>query len=286
MIPAAFAPLASHLWQSTLFTVVAGVMTLVLRCNQARVRYWLWLAASYKFLLPFSWLVGIGHQFEWRAAPAVMPPVLSAVTDMVNGPIFLTSLPTSKPTPDHLAALLLMLWAVWAFGFVAVAGGWVYEWLRVRAIVRGASPLPLLGLPIRVVSTPARLEPGIFGIFRPVLLLPEGIAVRLTQAQLQAVVTHELCHVRRRDNLAATVHMMVEALFWFHALVWWLGARIVDEREALAKLNGQANEITGTLCQNVRVNGNFDTVTAERGGFDFWNSGKCFRIRIASTARP
>ncbi len=70
-----------------------------------------------------------------------------------------------------------------------------------------------------------------FGIFHPVLLLPEGIAIRLTQIQLRAVVTHELCHVRRLDNLTATLHMLVEAVFWFHPLVWWLGVQMVDERE-------------------------------------------------------
>ena len=122
------------------------------------------------------------------------------------------------------------MWAVWFCGFVVVAAGWAREWLRIRAIVRAASPLPL-DLPIQVVATAARLEPGVVGMFRPVLLLPEGITARLTQAQLQAVLAHELCHVRRRDNLTAAVHMLVEALFWFHPLVWWLGARLVDERE-------------------------------------------------------
>jgi uncharacterized protein (TIGR03435 family) len=230
MIPAPFAPLASHLWQSTLFAGVVGLLTLALRSNQARVRYWLWLAASYKFLLPFSWLVSIGHQFEWRAAPTIMPPAFSAVVDAVNHPLFLAPLPAAKLTPDHLPVLLLVIWAVWFCGFVVVAAGWAREWLHIRAIVRAASPLPL-DLPIRVVSTAARLEPGVVGMFRPVLLLPEGIAIRLTQAQLQAVLAHELCHVRRRDNLAAAVHMLVEALFWFHPLVWWLGARLIDERE-------------------------------------------------------
>jgi uncharacterized protein (TIGR03435 family) len=75
------------------------------------------------------------------------------------------------------------------------------------------------------------LEPGVFGLFRAVLLLPEGIANRLTPAQLQAILAHELCHVRRRDNLAAALHMLVEAIFWFHPLVWWIGARLVEERE-------------------------------------------------------
>ncbi len=69
------------------------------------------------------------------------------------------------------------------------------------------------------------------GLLRPILLLPAGIAERLTPPQLEAVLAHELCHVRRRDNLFASIHMIVEAIFWFHPLVWWIGARLVEERE-------------------------------------------------------
>ncbi len=54
---------------------------------------------------------------------------------------------------------------------------------------------------------------------------------RLTPSQLEAVLAHELCHVRRRDNLTSVIHMIVEAVFWFHPLVWWIGARLVEERE-------------------------------------------------------
>ena len=75
------------------------------------------------------------------------------------------------------------------------------------------------------------LEPGILGIARPVLVWPEGISDRLEDAHVEAIVAHEVWHVRRNDNLAAAVHMVVEAIFWFHPLVWWLGARMVDERE-------------------------------------------------------
>jgi uncharacterized protein (TIGR03435 family) len=71
----------------------------------------------------------------------------------------------------------------------------------------------------------------VFGIFRPVLWLPVGIADCLDNAELEAILAHELCHMRRRDNLAAAVHMVVEAVFWFHPLVWWLGARLTEERE-------------------------------------------------------
>jgi uncharacterized protein (TIGR03435 family) len=86
-------------------------------------------------------------------------------------------------------------------------------------------------LSVEVRSSPALLEPGVFGLWRPVLLLPQGIVERLTPAQLEAVLAHEICHIRRRDNLTASLHMLVEALFWFHPLVWWIGAHLVEARE-------------------------------------------------------
>lgn len=105
------------------------------------------------------------------------------------------------------------------------------RWLQIRRAVIGAAPLSL-DAPIPVRSSPVLLEPGVVGLFRPVLLLPDGICERLTSQQLQTVLSHELSHVRRCDNLTAAIHMLVEALFWFHPLVWWLGDRLVVEREA------------------------------------------------------
>jgi bla regulator protein BlaR1 len=84
---------------------------------------------------------------------------------------------------------------------------------------------------VEVRSSPGLLEPGVVGLWRPILLLPAGIRERLTPPQMEAVLAHELCHVRRRDNLFASIHMIAEAAFWFHPLVWWIGARLMDERE-------------------------------------------------------
>jgi uncharacterized protein (TIGR03435 family) len=84
---------------------------------------------------------------------------------------------------------------------------------------------------MEVMTSPAFREPGVFGIRRPILLLPAGITSHLTPPQLEAILAHELCHVRRHDNLATGIHMGVEAVFWFHPLVWCLGARLMDERE-------------------------------------------------------
>jgi len=230
MIPVHLPPFANHLWQSTLFAAVMALLTLALRNYRAHVRYWLWLAASVKFLIPFSLLVSVGSQFEWRTAPAVAPP-LSAAIEQISQP-FATPMPlvAGPAAPVVLPLLLAVLAAVWFGGCAVVLCLWCVRWRRVRIAVRMASPLPIQA-PIKVMSSSSLLEPGVFGLFRTVLLLPEGIADRLTPAQLKTIVAHELCHVRRRDNLASAVHMLVEAIFWFHPLVWWIGARMVEERE-------------------------------------------------------
>src|SRR5688500_10408761 len=68
-----------HLWQSTIFGAFVALLALALRHNGARVRYWLWFAASMKFLVPFAALVAIGGQVTWRTVeivPFAEAPVL------------------------------------------------------------------------------------------------------------------------------------------------------------------------------------------------------------------
>src|SRR5467141_4568190 len=48
---------------------------------------------------------------------------------------------------------------------------------------------------------------------------------------MESIVADDLCHVRRRDNLATVIHTAVEVVFWFHPLVWWLEVRLMEERE-------------------------------------------------------
>ncbi len=227
MIPVSLSPLANHLWQSTLFAAAAWLLTLALRKNRADIRYGLWLAASVKFLVPFSLLVSIGHRFEWRVAPAIGPVPISHVVKQVSQTFALPAATTTATSPGPVPNLLF---SIWFCGVAVSATVWVRFWRRFRAALRTSTPLHL-DLPIPVMISPGRLEPGVFGILKPVLLLPEGIPGRLTPAQLHAILAHELCHVRRRDNLTAAIHMLAESIFWFHPLVSWIGRRMVEERE-------------------------------------------------------
>ncbi len=65
----------NHLWQSTLFAAVVAVAALALKQNQAKTRHALWVAASAKFLIPFSLLVALGTRVEIPVMPQVMPAV-------------------------------------------------------------------------------------------------------------------------------------------------------------------------------------------------------------------
>ena len=250
MIPA---PLADHLWQSTLFGAAAALLAFALRKNRAQTRYALWLTASLKFLIPFSLLIALGNHIDinWPAAAPIAHPAFSAAVEQVGRP--LVSSPLSPSSSDESQApapaspVPRILLTVWLSGSLLILLRWTRSWLRIRAAVRASVPLPIPSAPertgrvvpvvrdssneVRILSSPSRLEPGVFGIFRPVLLLPAGITGHLGSAHLEAILAHELCHVRRRDNFWAALHMLVQTLFWFHPLVWWIGGRLVDERE-------------------------------------------------------
>jgi len=227
----------NHVWQSTLFAGVIAILALAVRHNRARLRYGLWLAASVKFFVPFAALAAAGGLLEWRQAPAAIRSVVASpgVRD-VSAPFAAmwmdpTPMATAAAPPQWLAPIVF---TAWACGFAAIVLRRVRQWREIRAAVRGstpfadATPVPA-GIEIRTASTV--LEPGVVGVCRPVILLPEGIEAYLAADQFAAVLAHELCHVRRRDNLTAAMHMLVEAVFWFHPLVWWIGARLVITRE-------------------------------------------------------
>ena len=230
--PSWISPLMNHLWQSTAVALAAWVLVLALRRNRAAVRYWVWMVASIKFLLPFSIFEAAGEFLRPRAATTfASTPVSAAVTQMTQPfePVQQAS-PWAASSAQHAHIWPMVFIALWAVGGLVVVLRWWRRWLQIRAAARAAMPSNIHAA-VPVLMSPALMEPGVLGAIRPVMLLPEGIAGRLSQLQLNAIVEHELCHVRRRDNLTFALHMVVEALFWFYPLVWWVGARLVEERE-------------------------------------------------------
>ena len=238
-----------HIWQSTLFAIAIGLLTLLFRRNRARVRFALWFAASVKFLLPFSIIVWLGSWIETSALHSLGRfnpcsgsgsfdglPLLGetgqSFAHAVTAALWPSTITISEVTGAWLS---LSLVGVWSIGFIAIIAARVRLSRRLWDIVLTARRVVLIDVKVpkrlQVGLAEGLLEPGVIGWMRPVLLLPSDIEEHLTRPQIEAIVAHELCHVRRFDNVTAAVHMLVEAIFWFHPLVWWLGARMIDERE-------------------------------------------------------
>jgi beta-lactamase regulating signal transducer with metallopeptidase domain len=242
-----------HLWQSTLLALGVGLLVLSLRKAAAGVRYGLWFTASLKFLIPFAALAALGRllapagfspagaapeaalikeaarplsQFPFAHAHALRAP-LSPAAAPAPSPLAQSSMPAPMPLHLDLGQILL---TIWALGAAAVLIAWAIRWARVGRIVRSASPLDWPA-PMPVKASASLMEPGLVGFFRPVLVVPETLPGRLAKSEVDAILAHEISHLRRRDNLTAALHMLVEALFWFHPMVWWIGGRMIAERE-------------------------------------------------------
>jgi len=291
--------IANHLWQSTMFVVVMWILTVLLRRNQARVRYALWLAASIKFLIPFSLLVWVGDVLPKLGQVTGTPhPVGYAALETLGKPF--SNLDLAKGgSVGHAASVLerlsaavpMVLAEVWLCGVVLVLLIWFVRWQQVSATLRRASPLvdgPELTI-LRRLDADARarigiwvskdsMEPGIFGIFRPVLIWPERLSEHLEREHVAAIMAHETMHVSRWDNLTAVVHMVVEAMFWFHPMVWWMERRMVEEREracdeAVVQLLGEPGVYAESLLRTCRFCGVADGLRVGHYGSGFEQKG-------------
>src|SRR5262245_30943737 len=155
--------LMNHLWQSTLFVLLAWLVTLALRNNGARVRYWIWTTAALKFLVPLSMLVKLGEQFQWRAAPAAVQPAVTFVMQDVLAPATLVTV-ARPPVTQSSSLWPWLLMAAWCAGAAAVLVSWWRQWLPIRSALRRATPVRLDAqygaADLVVMSSPAMPEPG------------------------------------------------------------------------------------------------------------------------------
>ena len=85
--------------------------------------------------------------------------------------------------------------------------------------------------PVRLLKSALVEVPTVIGWFRPVILLPAATLTGLTPGQLEAILAHELAHVRRLDYVVNAFQCLVETLMFYHPVAWWISRCIREERE-------------------------------------------------------
>jgi beta-lactamase regulating signal transducer with metallopeptidase domain len=238
--------LVDHLWQATM---VAGLCLLAIpafRGAGEKSRYILWGIAFARFAVPQNFVLAltgfsnlnINSRIE-NISNAVMlvaqPSGLIPSPAVVNGPAAI----------GH-SELYCILTIVWITGFAFLLGHWSFRQYKFAKSLRREkteagselfSMLESLKDKLGVCSrTKLQIvwrgsDPGIFGVWRPFLVLPEEMPGNLKRAEMEAVLAHELIHVARRDNLWSNLQMVVCCIFWFYPIIWILDRILIAARE-------------------------------------------------------
>lgn len=244
--------LVHFVWQGALIALGAAIGLRLLRSASAQSRYlFACLALGAMLAAPglTAYVIDGGRASSapapaaTGAPPAPVLPALGAASSRRSGT-------ASSPTGDGLRfsidTLLPTFVSIWLCGvailLLRLAGGcW-----RVRRLHRSAFHEPVsqwqatadrlarrLGLarPVFIVDSMRVATPTVIGWIRPVILLPVAAMANLAPAQVEAILAHELAHIRRHDFLVNLLQTAAETLLFYHPATWWLSARIRVERE-------------------------------------------------------
>ncbi len=97
---------------------------------------------------------------------------------------------------------------------------------------------------VRLLESSLVQVPTVLGALQPVILLPATAVTGLSSSQLQAILAHELAHVRRHDYLVNLLQTAIETLLFYHPAVWWVSSRIRQERENCC------DDVASSVCGN------------------------------------
>lgn len=255
--------LVHFVWQGAIVAALYAVVKVFLRKSSANARYAAACAALAVMLIlpPATMLVvGAAGQEDTQAVTlaAVVPtsdagPEAQAIAASQGvGHSFAASdsLEPSQPLQqwarEQFTGLLPWLVALWFAGVLLLSLRFLGGLFVTRQLKQlGTSPpveqwqerLSLLCKQLRV-SRPVRLcesllveVPTVIGWLRPVILVPASALTGLTPEQLQALLAHELAHIRRHDYLVNLLQTAVETLLFYHPAVWWVSGEIRQERE-------------------------------------------------------
>ncbi len=262
----------TQVWQVSLLILIVGGLSHKISRKRPHLAFVLWTLVIVKCLMPPIWSSPTGL-FSWvqlenrdpAAVVAPATPLLVAVPDSAAPVPESTASPTTGPADategDTIAPSLspgggtvsFSLWAailvIWLTGATLLTGLAVVGWRQCRRVLR-SSRLPTLpsveslaaqvarriGLrqEAEIVVTSERTAPCVFGVLRPVIVLPENLLRDRPSEDLEPILAHELVHLRRGDALFSLLQMAAQIVWWFHPLVWWA--------------NRQATRVTENCC--------------------------------------
>lgn len=236
------AALAGFLWQGSAVALVVGALLAALKRRPARERY----AVACLGLLTMAVLPVASCWAALAGAPSTPTAGMMTVAGGVEELILVQG---GAAPARWLERLQPWLMSAWLAGVLLLSLRTVLGWRRAQGLAhRGTcEPEPSLthalarvmermrmSQPVRLLTSVAIEVPVVVGLWRPLILVPASSLAGLTPSQLEAILAHELAHIRRHDYLVNLLQTLVETVLFYHPAVWWLSARIREEREHCA----------------------------------------------------
>jgi uncharacterized protein (TIGR03435 family) len=239
--------LVHFLWQALLIAVLYAAARRVMgRASSPHPRYGLACAAlAVMAAAPLvTWTVLRGPEagpepaYRIRSAPPGAPRSAGSITLPVS-----VQATVSAARAEEFLGWVVIVWTLGAAVFSArLAAGWVIAARMRSRLSRRAPPewqesLRRLGAriglsrPVRLLVSAGVETPAVVGWLRPVVLAPVGALAGLPAEHVEALLLHELAHIRRHDYLVNILQSAVEALLFYHPAVWWVSGHIRSERE-------------------------------------------------------
>ena len=165
----------------------------------------------------------------------------AGVGSPADAPTGLT-LPTAIDT-SALLSLLVTLWLAGIFVLLTRLGAGCWRIRKLQAVARLETPArwqPIaeeiaarlrLDRRFTVIETVRVATPTVIGWLQPLILLPVAAMGGLSPRQVEAILAHELAHIRRHDFLINLLQTFAETMLFYHPAVWWISGRIRIERE-------------------------------------------------------
>ncbi|GAA4867910.1 M56 family metallopeptidase [Luteimonas vadosa] len=240
--------LADFLWQGALIGATAWLWLAVLRHARPQARYAVACAALLACVLVPGWQLVRALEAAGTAPLATIVDGSASASIAHGAGVALPLLQGFSPPPSPAPDVLPWIVAFWGAG-VVVLGLRMACGLRWVGRLRTSSREADLAWQRRFEVLVARMgvrrpialrviaegdSPLAAGWWKPVVLLPAALVLRMPSQLLEALVAHELAHVRRHDYLVNMLQGVVEVLLFYHPVTWWLSRRIRIEREQVA----------------------------------------------------
>ncbi len=238
--------LVDSLWQNALAAAGLAALLALVPVRAARIRYaFATLTLAMMLALPLATAVRLSGTSP-QISDVVTATSAVAAGPTGPGPRAVAAIPTPAAIRAAIEPVLPWVVLAWFGGVVALSLRLASGWLMTRQLGRvGTSSVPdacveavarlaarlRISRPVRVLGSAVVQVPAVIGWLRPVILLPASALTGLTPLQLDALLAHELAHVRRYDYVVNLLQSVVETLLFYHPAAWWVSQQVREERE-------------------------------------------------------